>query len=373
MERRGNLSTEVASWLAVAAFSLWGAAHIGWGAVDYWLSPTAIEASTLSVAERAGDVPSTADVAPVEQTAPASIEPEFDDLERLRFASPPDLTTALAQLEWKGGDAVEVARLMSVIRALELGWHRQGNGWKAKDEILRIVGGLWPEHAQLVAATTTPYGGTLGDVLRPLMVSSPADADWNEGLAGSHPRFLELFGSEGLVKAERLLTLAKIHAELSSAGDYKSSRFIANMLIEAKSYDELLAWVSKGLNGGLALDDVSDFSELPENIILAAWERGVSIGSESRRLTEHLLLQGHRPALRWLIWRLDGAAKYISSGDYTFRTYQNEYMMMFRLNVTFRSYQGRSLGQFYSRNWRDIHWNAERKTWQLTEVAQSGS
>lgn len=350
MAAPGRFATEIATWLTLAAFSGWGAAQVGWAVVDHWVAPAATEPARESMARRS--------------------EPRTEpQTERERFAAQPDLEAALRELHWQGGDEVDAARFLSVVRALDLGWHRQGGDYEARHESERIVSELWQAHPELVTATTCTYCGRLSDAVRHQVVEAPPDPAWIAQLAGSHPRYLHELASNGMVSPERTLRLAAIHAELSSPGDAPTAGFVGSVLIQAKAHDALLAWVSKGLNGGRALDDVSDLSALPSEIVIAAWRRGVSIGSESPRLTEYLLLQGYRPALRWLVWLLDGGAEYVSTGDYQFQRYQKFYVDTFRLNVTFRSYQGRTLGQFYSHNWRDIHWNADRRIWQLTELA----
>jgi hypothetical protein len=246
---------------------------------------------------------------------------------------------------------------MSVIKSLELGRYRQ-NRRSAHGRLKELVTETWRDHPELVTASTCTHCGDIPGLARAQMEAYPPDPEWAVRFAAGHPRNLTLLGNKDYLTPDQILDLAVVHAELFSPGRPSTARYVADVLIENGRYESLLAWVTKGLNGTWALEDVGDLSELPPEIVTGAWERGVFIGDHPIRLTEYLVQRGYRPALRWLIWMLDGGAKYITAN-------QARYENIFRRTVHLPSHPGMSLSQFYSTYWRDIQWDPETGTWRI--------
>jgi hypothetical protein len=87
------------------------------------------------------------------------------------------------------------------------------------------------------------------------------------------------------------------------------------------------------------------------------------MGYDKPELTEYLLQRGYRPALRWLVWLQDGSAPYLTDKYTHYRHYAPRYEQMLKSFTDFPVSRGSELGAFYSRHWRDIHWDDYSKKW----------
>jgi len=361
MKRARESGVSVAALLVVGIFSFVGAWHLGWTAAGSHTTRPVDERTPRGFGEQAQllacAVVRSLPACPPRMSIVTQPANGQGQTYRELFASLPDLAAALEQLRWNRGDGAEAVRLMSVIKSLELGRYRQ-NRRSAHGRLKELVTETWRDHPELVTASSCTHCGDIPGMARAQMDANPPAAEWAVRFASGHPRNLTLLGNKGYLTTDQILELAVVHAELFSPGRSSTSQYVANVLIENQRYDSLLAWVTKGLNGSAALEGVGDLSELPPAIVAGAWERGVFIGNHPIRLTDYLVQQGYRPALRWLIWMLDGSAKYITAN-------QARYEDIFRRTVHLPSHPGMSLSQFYSAYWRDIHWDPETGTWRI--------
>lgn len=361
MKRTRESGISAAALLLLGIFSFVGAWHLGWTAAGAHTTQPVDERTPRDFGEQAqvlacGAVRSLPFCPPRMSIVTRPANGQGQTYRKL-FASLPDLAAALEQLRWNRGDGAEAVRLMSVIKSLELGRYRQSRR-SARGRLKELVAETWRDHPQLVIASSCTHCGDIPRLARAQMDAHPPDVEWAVRLASGHPLNLTKLGGTGYLTPDQILELAVVHAELFSPGYPSSARFVARVLIENQRYDSLLAWVTKGLNGSSALEGVGDLSELPPEIVEGAWERGVFIGNHPIRLTDYLVQNGYRPALRWLIWMLDGSAKYITAN-------QARYEDIFRRTVQLSAHPGMSLSEFYSAYWRDIYWDPDTGTWRI--------
>ncbi|MDJ0848638.1 MAG: hypothetical protein QNK04_09695 [Myxococcota bacterium] len=355
-ESAGSLAT----LLFVGAFAFAGAWQLGW-----WLAGSGADRASREPEVRSlgGQMQTLACALVLLPSCPPGVPIVAPPTEahgrsyRELFASVPDLGAALEMVHWNQGDEAEAARLLSVIRALVLGRNRQADS-SGRERLELLLGEIWQSHPELVTASACTYCGDMPRFARALLERHEPDPEWSRRLAAGHPTRLRLLGSEGHLEPLEIREAAVLHAELSHAGEPATARYVASVLIENQDFAPLLAWVTKGLGGGRALDDVGDLGALPPEIVRGAWEHGVSIGGHPTRLTDHLVGEGYRPALRWTIWVLDGSAPYIEA-------HRGKYRAILRRHVDFPAHRGTTLAEFYSAHWRAITWHPEARKWRL--------
>lgn len=280
--------------------------------------------------------------------------------ERKRAASLPDLSSALSTLQWQGGDEAEAARMMSIIKALELGRYNSKDRM-AQQNIFALTQQVWLEHPQLVSAADCIYCGDVADAVRELLQKQALDPQWARQLAGGIPRYFPLLGKQELLDKGTQAKLANLYAQLAVPGDAALASYVAEILFENNEQEQLKLWVSRGLNGGRAFATMN-LEQLPQALLITAWRQGVSLGYDSPELTAHLLGQGYRPALRWLLWLLDGSVPAISENQ-LYQNDQQQYRDMLYRYVSLPAEEGPELSRYYSEHWRAIDWDAEQQQW----------
>jgi hypothetical protein len=280
------------------------------------------------------------------------------------FASVPDLTAALAPLRWNGGDEAEAARLMSVLVAL---WQAYSDQVSARELTDQLVHDAWSAHPELVSASVCTYCGVISHAIEEQVKTQPIDREWAERIAPRDPVWLARLAQRDAVPRERVLSASPLLAELFVPGDAPTAEFVADALIEQQLYAPLIPWVGSGLNGGRALGGVSDVSSLPLSVVVASWEQGVRIADHSARLTEYLVRQGHRPALRWAVWVIDQSAPYIGRSYVEWNHKPTTYLDAVMRHAPFLLRPNQPIARVYSDRWRDIAWDAAERRWRLRE------
>lgn len=278
-----------------------------------------------------------------------------------RFARLPNLSAAVDKLQWNYGSESDAARLLTIVRALELGRHSQRRqNAEAEVAITRLLRGIWAEYPSLVAASACLYcGSSFKRVSTLVKVGSDAPEQLKQ-LAAGHPRLLTEIAPIGVLSPAEIRELALIHAELSGAGVSGTAEFIGSILKEEGNHKLLEAWVTKGLNGGRALG-TAGLGALPREVVIAAWENGVRLGYDQVELSEYLVAQGYRPALRWVVWLESTSYKYLHGWSY--ERVEGQYESILARHTRFPSSKGDSLARFYSNNWASIEWEPKSGQW----------
>ena len=273
-----------------------------------------------------------------------------------QFAYQPSLKSALKKLKWNDGDEQDAARFLSVIKTLNSG--RYNESYFVSSAMTGLIDPVMRKYPDIVAASHCLYCGSFfSDVLKPYFAEGTENNKEINQLALGHPRFLQALYQAGNIKLNNLNEIAELQAELLTSGDVDTVRFIGNILLKQSNLALLNQWTSKGMNGGYAISEYSKLLRLPEPLIIGAWQQGVKRGEDNAVLTRYLISTGYRPALRWLIW-------YHGSNLTYFQTHQHK-MEKDRYNdflveryLDFPKESQSDLAGFYSKNWKNIVWDA---------------
>jgi len=284
---------------------------------------------------------------------------------RTQFAHYPNLSSALEQLKWNGGNEQDAARFLSVITALENGRQSESGISSALSSILDAV---WNKYPDVVATShCLNCNRFYQHVLAPYFKSGTTNDKRINQIASGHPRFLQAIYQSGQLSLKDVKSIARLQAELLSSEDADTAKFIGKILREDNDLELLHHWSSKGWNGSFALSDYQLLLTLPENIIVDAWERGVLAGADNAVLTRYLVSTGYRPALRWLLWVHAGNLSYFQNT--TYQAEKDRYNdLILGLYIDFPAESKDDLTGFYSKHWNDIVWNQAKQKWMLKKL-----
>lgn len=278
-----------------------------------------------------------------------------------QFARLPHLSAVVEKLVWSGGSEAEAVKLLTVLQSLTLARQRQSQeNYSAIPTITYLLKPIWRKYPQLVAAHSCLYCGNSFNVLSKLVAEGENNYSTLQPLGEGHPRLLREINLHHDVDAESTLKIAQLQAELLQAGDASSAEFVGQLLAQGQHYSQLKMWVSNGLNGGRALTKL-DLDSLPLDIVIKAWEQGVSSGYDTVQLSQFLVGKGYRPALRWVVWLQSGELPYLQSWSY--KREQSKYQLMLKNFTDFPENSGSGLAHYYSQNWKSIYWDNSEKRW----------
>ena len=255
------------------------------------------------------------------------------------------------------GSEAEAARYLSLLLSIEKSRrHQHRENYSAIPNTIKSIYNIWTSYPLLVARSACTFCYNHSNKMEKLINSSSLDNATLEKLAHD-PTFFSYMKNSQNITDEQKMRFADMHASLSSAGSSKTAEVIGEILINQERWDILNLWVSKGLNGSRSISK-HDLSKIPFNIVVSAWEHGVSIGYDQAALTQFLIKSGHRPALRWLIWLLGTDYQYLKG--YNFDRQEGIYTSILRQYTNFHQYKGNDLAHFYNRNWQSIHWHKNK-------------
>ena len=275
--------------------------------------------------------------------------------------SAPDMTSALFYFQWGNGTEADAAKYLALMRSMYSGrTHQYGTTYKALDPYVSMVHPIWQKYPKLVAGAACTFCADQHKAVDLLLKTPPFIETSLSAEMALDVTFMSSMLSHKSFPASAITNLLPLHAYLSSAGDSQTARAIADALIKGKKWSELKLWVDSGLNGGQALSNHS-LESLPREIVVTAWQQGVSLGYDNIDLTEYLVSTGHRPALRWLLWTESTDFRYLH--DYSYNRKQVRYKQMLKKHTAFSQFSGLALAEFYNKNWRDINWKQKEHRW----------
>lgn len=278
-----------------------------------------------------------------------------------QIASLPDLSSSLSYFEWLDGGESDAVKYLVLIQSIIDGRrHQHMLNNEALDEQRSLLEPIWKEYPELVAASSCTYCRNHSKVMEGLLKSIPSVSEKQLTNIALDVTFFGTILNQELISTEIINRFLPLHAGLSSAGDSGTARAIGGALVKQEKWADLQPWVDNGLNGGRSLDGI-DLEKLPREIVVTAWQQGVSLGYDNIELTEHLVASGHRPALRWLIWLLSTDYKYLHG--YAYRRLQSQYAQMLNKYSNFAPFQGEGLATFYNQNWKKIKWDSKFGRW----------
>lgn len=278
-----------------------------------------------------------------------------------QFARLANLSAAVEKLQWTNGSEADAVKLLTVLDNLKSSRSRQSaENYRAVPLISKLLAPIWKKYPDMVAASSCLYCGNSFKVLSNLIASNDTDIEQLKSLAVGHPRMLREVASQNLFEPKELNKIIRLQAALSSAGDGGTAEYIGKNLLQNQDYKNLRVWLSKGLNGSRSLGD-TNLNSLPYDLVVSAWQQGVSIGYDQIGLSQYLVGTGHRAALRWVLWLQESNLEYIRSWSY--KRKEGKYIFILEKYTDFPIRSGESLTQYYSDNWQNIYWDNAQKRW----------
>ena len=278
-----------------------------------------------------------------------------------QFARLANLSSAAGKLQWTNGSESDAVKLLTVLNNLKLSRSRQNaENYRAIPLISSLLEPIWRKYPDMVAASSCLYCGNGFKVLSNLIASNDTDIEQLKNLAVGHPRMLREVASQNLFEPKELDKVIRLQAALSSAGDSGTAEYIGKNLLQNQDYKNLRVWLNKGLNGSRALGD-TNLNSLPYDLVVTAWQQGVSLGYDQVGLSQYLVGTGHRAALRWVLWLQESNLEYIRSWSY--KREQGKYIFILEKYTDFSVKSGKSVTQYYSDNWKNVYWDNTQKRW----------
>ena len=279
---------------------------------------------------------------------------------RTQLSRAKDLNSALKILKWNEGDEQDAVRFLSIITAIENG-RMSSSGMPST--MTSVLDDIWNKYPDILASShCLNCSHFYKNILQPYFNEGTRNKDRITQIARGHPRFLQAIYQSGQISAIDLKSIAKLHAELLTSEDAKTAKFIGKILHEQDDLELLHHWSSKGWNGSYAISDYSQLLQLPKNIIVDAWERGVVKGADNAEITRYLVSTGYRPALRWLLWVHAGDLRYFQ--DTPYQAEKDRYnKLILSLHTDFSLESKYDLTGFYSKHWKSIIWDQSTKKW----------
>ena len=257
---------------------------------------------------------------------------------------------------------LELVRLLSILDTVVGAWSGVPYGYdNQRILVINLLIEQWEEHAKLIAAANCIYCGSYFQMLTGLVHLKGLNDEWHDTALRIHPRFMQIADTVKPIDDELRIKLARIYSRLVSPGDANIAKYIAHVLLSNNDLNDYLFWSIHGLNGHNSVMAIDDFSAMPKDYLQNIWLSGASGGYVNHELTYHLLSTGYRPALRWLIWVLDGGAKYMQT--HAFKYQSEKYIEVMTQYTDFPVQIGPELSEYYSNNWNNIVWHKESKKW----------
>jgi len=280
---------------------------------------------------------------------------------REQFAHLPNLQAALEKLQWNNGSEQDAVRFLTLISTLSYG--RQREAHLVTSAHATLLKPLWKDYPELVAASHCLYCGSFFNyVIKPFIQEGSTHTAFLHAVALGHPRYLKVVSDSNQLPLNDVTDIVKLQAEISSSGDAATAKFIGDILIRENEIDLLNHWASKGWNGSYAINNHNNLEQLPRNLIINAWQRGIARASDNALITRHLVGTGYRPALRWLLWSHAGDLAYFKNRQH--QQHKNAYNNhIIKDYFAFPQESYKDLASFYSNHWRDIHWDKNSSKW----------
>lgn len=278
------------------------------------------------------------------------------------LSSVPNLESAFKKLRPVSTE-VELIRLLSIIDSIIAGWSLVDSAHAPEYKVIsNLLVERWEMYPHLISASNCVYCGSHFYLITDLVTKLGANEKWRSRAIEIHPRYMQLVDTSSALSSETRIHYARQYARLQKAGDSRVAQYIAHILLDSKSYRDFAFWAKGGLNGSNSITAIKDFSALPRKYLLDIWEAGMRGGYVNSDLTIHLLATGHRPALRYVIWQLDGSAAYLQ--DHYFKYNKDKYHNALVQYSSLLYKNGARLSEYYSRHWQQIHWDVNSGKWQ---------
>lgn len=277
-----------------------------------------------------------------------------------RLAHLPNIAAVINKLYLPDGSSASAAKFITLMGLLQASrMHDNSGSYKVLDKIAGKLAPVWATYPQLVVTQSCIFCGSYkSNLFEKLGSTKNQNLNAISVMAKLHPLFFASVYPH-LDKAEAQQAAMQL-ALLKSAGSATSATAIGKHLNTDASKQYLNAWVSKGLNGTHALNDL-DFNSVPFETRILAWQNGILLGYDNIELTQHLTAKGYRPALRWLVWLKGTPLKYLQGWPYERNS--EKYNALLEQHTNFGNLTGNALSMFYSDNWSNIFWDEQQNRW----------
>lgn len=277
-----------------------------------------------------------------------------------QLAHLPDILSVLDKIVLPDDSSATAAKYVTLVGLLqESRAHDSSKAYKSLGQIAVKLEPVWASYPQLVVTQTCIFcGGYQSNMIGMLGNKKTQNMAAMLTMAKMHPLYFASFSHH--LDSGAALVAAKNLALLSQAGASESAVAIAKHLNVDSTRQYLNAWVIKGLNGTRALNELP-LDTVPLETRILAWQSGVLQGYDTIELTEHLVSKGYRPALRWLVWMNGTPLNYLRSWPYERNA--AKYNALLQRYASFGHLGGDSLSDFYSENWSNLFWNAQKEQW----------
>ena len=277
-----------------------------------------------------------------------------------QLARLPDILSVLDKIVLPDDSPAAAAKYVTLVGLLQKSRaHDNLRAYKSLGQIAVKLEPVWANYPQLVVTQTCIFCGEYQSIIfKKLGVNAPQNMTAMLTMAKMHPLYFASFSHH--LDSGVALDAAKNLALLSQAGASEGAVAIAKYLNSESTRQHLNAWVIKGLNGTRALNELS-FATVPLETRILAWQSGVLQGYDNIELTEHLVSKGYRPAMRWLVWMNGTPLNYLRSWPYERNV--AKYNALLNRYTSFGHLGGDSLSDFYSENWSNLFWNAQKEKW----------
>ncbi len=277
-----------------------------------------------------------------------------------RLAYLPDIAAVINKLYLPDDSSASVAKFITLVGLLQDSrMHDNSGSYEVLDKIADKLAPVWATYPQLVVTQTCIFCGSYkSDLIKKLGLRKNQNRKAISVMAKMHPL---LFASvyPHLDKAEAQEAAMQL-ALLKGAGSAISAKAIGKHLNTDALKQYLNAWVSQGLNGTRALNDL-EFNTVPLETRILAWQSGILLGYDNIELTQHLTAKGYRPALRWLVWLNGTPLKYLQGWSHERNS--AKYNALLEQHTNFGHLTGNALSLFYSDNWSNIFWDDQQNRW----------
>ena len=277
-----------------------------------------------------------------------------------QLAHLPDILSVLDKIVLPDHSSATAAKYVTLVGLLqESRAHDSSKAYKSLGQIAVKLEPAWASYPQLVVTQTCIFcGGYQSNIIEMLGNKKTQNMTAMLTMAKMHPLYFASFYHH--FDNGSVLGAAKKLALLSQAGASQSAIAVGKHLNTGTTRQHLNAWVIKGLNGTRALNELP-FDTVPLDTRILAWQSGVLKGYDNIELTEHLLSKGYRPAMRWLVWMNGTPLNYLRSWSYERNA--AKYNALLNRYTSFGHLSGDSLSDFYSENWSNLFWNAQKEKW----------
>lgn len=267
---------------------------------------------------------------------------------------------AFKKLSVTNDNEIDVVRSLTLVDMITDAWSlsKEGRRRNDGDVIESIFSEQWNNSADMIIASNCNYCGSHFDFVAQMVKRYGLNPKFSQQMIGIGPRYLKIIDALTPIDAEQKKTLIINFAKLSYLG--RNKQYIAEQLL-AFGEEALANKVLQGASpASKSLVLFQQLSAAEQDQIIQDWRFQISRGWASDDTTVMLASTGYRPALRWMIWKLDGHSEAITRGNASYKRAFESYLSK---RSNFGYLKNEELSAFYSIHWMRIVWQPEKMKW----------